>query len=101
FISEELESLVHGTYPRSRALPGNARVARLCLASPSKVNPLHAMVLGVNYMKLAVAVHRQRPRLMEFSRLAAGAAPATQRLTMDRELLHAIVAALDDVHLAV
>src|SRR5262249_28667292 len=59
-----------------------------------ELHPLHAVVLGVNHMHPAAAVHGQRPGAVQLPRLAARRAPRPERLPLRRELLHPLVAVL-------
>src|SRR6266566_2052504 len=53
----------------------------------SKINPLHAMVLAVDDVHFATAVHGERPGAAEPARLAARPAPGAKRHAVGRELL--------------
>src|SRR5262249_4110211 len=63
----------------------------------SELDPLHAMVLAVQDVDAALAIHSQPPRVAQFPRLMPVAAPAAERLPLRRELLHAVVALLQDI----
>src|SRR5258705_235537 len=62
---------------------------------------LHAVVLPVGNVDVAVLVERNAPRLVELAVAAAGLSALGDKLALRREDLQAIVAAVDDDHVAV
>src|SRR5258708_6115317 len=58
------------------------------------------MVFRVDYVDAALLVHHQCPRIGELAGQPAGAAPHTFRDAGRGELLHSMIAALDDVQVA-
>src|SRR5439155_70449 len=65
----------------------------------SKINPLHAMVLAVDDVHFATAVHGERPGAAQPARLAARPAPGAERHAVERELLDPMVAVLYHIEL--
>src|SRR5438874_720682 len=48
----------------------------------------------------AAAVEDKRPRVIQLPRLAAHTSPAIERLAVERELLHAVVAVFAHIHMS-
>src|SRR4051812_25038066 len=58
------------------------------------------MVLGIDHVDPALAVHNQGPRARQAPRLSPGPSPDAERAALGRELLHPMVAVLHDVEIA-
>ena len=89
-------------FPARRRHPVGSTAAfrrnlQMIVCATSKVNALDAIVFAIEDVNAAVAVHRQGPRGTQFAGRATDAAPATQRLPLRGEFLHAMVAVLHDI----
>src|SRR5947209_5642225 len=69
------------------------RFERFCEAS-LKGDPLYPVVLAVDHVDAALAVHGERPGVVQLARLPPRPAPAAERPAVERKLLHALVAVL-------
>src|SRR5713101_3635250 len=96
------KSQIHDTSP----MPSNAdRIAMPCCSSrsenrgmnapnlglESEPDPLDAMVVRIDYVNSALAVHRQGPRIVQLPRFSARSTPGAERHSVRGEFLHAIV----------
>ncbi len=64
----------------------------------SEDDPLDAVVIGIEHMNPAESVDGESPGAVKSAGdILSGTAPAAERFTGGRELLHAMVAVLDDV----
>src|SRR5262249_39504927 len=81
----------------------SSRAMRLPLSDgrfPSEPDALHPVVLGIDDVDPAAAVHSERPGVVKFAWGPPRAAPAAERAALRRKLLHAVVVVLDDVQVA-